>query len=253
MIHASSLNSFKLMIFSSIAIASIVFSADVSEAHVRVTPAGRMGASDATKFIQNNKANPALAPDSPGPCQNFRTRMATPLQLRGGQSFTFQVQETINHPGRFYVQFSPGGDAGFWNAANQLAVVEDLNNRATTPVTFTVPDLNCTTCTFRVLQEMDEQPNEFYVHCIDANIVSSTASVPPTPLPEGPPSGGTEGASSVTDLTPKPGFGGCGVIAAKATSDGDRGGPPGSAAFWLLLFAPMMWALFLRGLKPNAT
>lgn len=230
-----------------------------ADAHVRVTPTGRMGAADGTKFIQNNKANPSLAPDSPGPCQNFRTRMPTPLQLTGGQSFTFQVQETINHPGRFYVQFSRGSDAGFWDAANQLAVVEDPNNRATTPVTITVPDINCTTCTFRVLQEMDEQPNEFYVHCIDANIVASNATTP-QPLP----TGGTEGASSVTDLTPKPGFGGCGTIAARqvmkgtGSSGGLGSGPGGTSAastlaLLLLFMAPLIVAAVLRSnLRANS-
>ncbi len=217
-----------------------VLAASQAEAHIKITPVGRMGTGDAFKFIQNNKANPTAVPDSPGPCQNFNTRMATPIQLTPKQQFTFQVQETINHPGRFYVQFSQAGDQNFWLPANQLALVQDPGNRLTTPVTFTVPDVNCNTCTFRVLQEMDDQPGEYYVHCVDVNI-GTVASTPP---PTTPGTGGREGANSVTKLAEKPSFGGCGMIQSNHRS-GPGPGPSGGLIA-LLFGLPLVFTLFLR-------
>ncbi len=214
-----------------------------AEAHIKITPVGRMGTGDAFKFIQNNKANPTAVPDSPGPCQNFNTRMATPIQLTPGQQFTFQVQETINHPGRFYVQFSPAGDQNYWLPANQLALVQDPGNRLTTPVTFTVPNTNCNTCSFRVLQEMDDQPGEFYVHCVDVNIGTVAATPPPTT----PGTGGNQGSSSVTKLTEKPGFGGCGTIQKNSGS-----GPGSTGGLAALAFGLPLLVIFAtrRRLRP---
>lgn len=215
-----------------------------TSAHIRISPVGRMGTSDAVKFIQNNRVNPTV-PDNPGPCSTFTTRMATPIQLNPGQTFSFTVQETINHPGRFYVQYSPANDADFWLPANQLALVQDTQNRGTTTVSFTVPNVNTNTATIRVLQEMDEQPGEYYVHCVDVRI--GTAATPaPTATP---PTGGTggEGTLSTTKEFVKPGFGGCGTISAvKAGHHDDRSGPGAVAALCFLLLMPLMVALALR-------
>ncbi len=233
---------------SSLLLGSLLFFHQAG-AHIRITPAGRMATNDAVKFIQNNRANPTV-PDSPGPCSNFRTRMATPIQLNPGQTFSFSVQETINHPGRFYVQYSPANDADFWLPANQLALVQDTQNRGTTTVTFTVPNVNTDTATIRVLQEMDEQPGEYYVHCVDVKIGTVTA----TPAPTAPPTGGTgsEGTLSSTKEVVKPGFGGCGTLAAVG-SDRRGGGPPGSGpstvalVVAMIVFAlPLLFALALR-------
>lgn len=233
-----------------VAVAALVAGQNTS-AHIRITPVGRMGTSDAVKFVQPNRMNPTVA-DNPGPCANFVTRMATPLKLNPGQQFSFSVQETINHPGRFYVQFSPAADAGFWLPANQLALVEDNKNNGTTVVSFTVPSVNTTTATIRVLQEMDEQPGEYYVHCVDVNIGTVT-SEPPPPAPTMPPSGsgggGTEGTLSAQKEAVKPGFGGCGVAA--AISSGRRGGgsppPSGPSAVLICLFSlPLLVTLYLR-------
>lgn len=222
---------------SLLALVSVIAVSLEAQGHIRITPVGRMGTSDRVKFIQNNKNNPTV-PDSPGPCSNNTTRMATPLQVTGGQQFTFTVQETINHPGRFYVQFSSGGDAGFWQAANQLALVEDTQNNGTTNVTFAVPNMNCNTCTFRVLQEMDEQPGEFYVHCVDVNITASGGTNPPaTPPPAT--GGGSEGTLSANKEFVKPGFGGCGLVAASATGS-QGGGPSGPSALQTLTLGLLM-------------
>ncbi|MBN8540657.1 MAG: hypothetical protein J0L82_09745 [Deltaproteobacteria bacterium] len=230
------------------AVLGFVFVVSTADAHIRITPVGRMGTSDAVKFIQNNRMNPTVA-DNPGPCANFRTRMATPLQLTPGQTFTFSVQETINHPGRFYVQFSPANDTGFWLPANELARVEDPLNRATTPVSFTVPNVNTNTATIRVLQEMDEQPGEYYVHCVDVNI--GTAATPaPTATPPG---AGSEGTLSTSKEFVKPGFGGCGMVT--AVGNGRGGGPTsggmGPVSLAVVFLFPLFFALAVRAQSPR--
>ena len=225
---------------------TFLFASNVS-AHIRISPVGRMGTSDAVKFIQNNRANPTV-PDSPGPCSNFRTRMATPIQLTPGQTFSFSVQETINHPGRFYVQFSPANDADFWLPANQLALVQDTQNRGTTTVSFTVPNVVSNTATIRVLQEMDEQPGEYYVHCVDVNIGTAATPAPPaTP----PPGSGSEGTLSTTKEFVKPGFGGCGTLAALGAGSGRGGSGPssggmGAISMAIVFLLPLFFAFVLR-------
>jgi hypothetical protein len=228
------------------ALLGLLMGAANANAHIRISPVGRMGTSDAVKFIQNNRTNPTVA-DNPGPCANFRTRMATPLQLTPGQTFTFSVQETINHPGRFYVQFSPANDTGFWLPANQLALVQDPSNRATTPVSFTVPNVITNTATIRVLQEMDDQPGEFYVHCVDVNI--STAATPaPTP-----PGAGSESSLSTSKEFVKPGFGGCGTVAAVGSrrDGGPTSGGMGAISFAVVFLLPLFFTFAVRAQSPR--
>lgn len=211
----------------------------VAEAHIKVTPVGRMGSNDAVKFIQNNKTNPTTQ-DNPGPCSTYTTRMATPYKVAPGGQITFTLTETINHPGRFYVQYSPGSGQGFWDAANQLAKVEDTKNGGTTNITVNVPNVTTNTAVIRVLQEMDDQPGEFYVQCLDVNIGPLTAP-PPTATPDVSKSGAT-GASDA----PKPGFGGCGTVVAFSNSDRGGGGTGGAPAALAVMLLPLIAALVFR-------
>lgn len=210
-----------------------------TEAHIRLNnPVGRMGASDAAKFIQPNAANPTV-PDSPGVCANFNTPMAARLQYTAGQVLNFALTETINHPGRFIVQFSPDSVNGFWVAANQLANVADTMSGGNRSINVVIPATPCTNCMLRVLQQMDDQPSEFYVHCFD---IAITAAV--TPPPGGgssSSSGGTSTSQSTSNVTSQPKFGGgCGLV-----KNQDHNGPGGSGFLFLLLLPGMMY-LVLR-------
>ena len=83
-----------------IASACILSATATAHAHIRISPVGRMGTSDRVKFIQNNKNNPTV-PDSPGPCANNTTRMATPLQVTGdgGSEGTLSANKEFVKPG----------------------------------------------------------------------------------------------------------------------------------------------------------
>ncbi len=222
--HSKSLSLFLLAI-------SVLF-ASGSEAHIIVTPANRMGGRDDAKFIQNNMANPTVA-DSPSPCSTYTTPMATRLQLRPGQNFTFTVQETINHPGRFFVQFRQDATQNFWTPANQLARVEDPLVRGTTPLSIVVPNTPCDACMIRVLQQMDEQPGEFYVQCYDVRINASNPVATP-------PAGGPSTLSANSDFQ-KPGFG-CAMISDSSKPPGS-GGPGGTGFAALITLALMLMPL----------
>lgn len=219
----------------------LIFVASVSaEAHIRLNnPVGRMGASDAAKFIQPNPANPTV-PDSPGVCANFNTPMAARLQYTAGQVLNFALTETINHPGSFIVQFSPDSVNGFWLPANQLANVADTMNGGTRSINVVIPATPCTNCMLRVLQLMSDQPNEFYVHCFDIAITAAVTPPPPTGGSSSS-SGGTSTSQSTSNVTSQPKFGGgCGLV-----KDHDPNGPGGSGFLFLFLLPGMMY-LVLR-------
>lgn len=210
-----------------------------SEAHIRlVAPIGRMGASDSAKFIQPNATNPTAA-DNPGVCATFNTPMATRLQYTAGQALNITLTETINHPGRFLVQFSPDSVNGFWLAANQLANVADTQSGGNRSINVVIPSTPCTNCMLRVLQQMDDQPGEFYVHCFDITI---TAAVVTPPTGGGSSSGGpTTTAQSTSNVTSQPKFGGgCGLV-----KNQDQNGP-GGPGFLFLLLLPGLTYLILR-------
>ena len=209
----------------------------VAQAHILIDRVSRQTLNNATnddiKFTQPNKANPVL-PDNPGPCGGaaYNTRMPNPLQFTVGQTIAIEVNETINHPGRFIVQFSPANDTGYWAPQNQLAVIEDLQNRARTPVNITLPNTPCTNCTLRVLQEMDDQPGEFYVHCVDI-ILNQVAATPPiSPAPPDVSVLSTANEKSLGTAS----FGGCSLFSSSNKSKS------ASMPWWMsLVFLPVIF------------
>lgn len=209
-----------------------------AEAHIKLNlPLGRMGTRDDAKFTQANPANPVVA-DTPGPCANYNTVMPTRLQYTPGQTVNVSLQETINHPGRFIVQFSPANAQGFWSPANQLANVADAQSGGTRSIAVQLPNTPCDNCMLRVLQQMDDQPGEFYVHCIDIRIA---AEAEPYPMPVKAPPVNTLESSS---LASQPKFGGgCGLI-----KDINQSGP-GSSWLSLLLILPAFMFFVLRKLN----
>jgi hypothetical protein len=222
------------LIFSSL----MVLVGFAAEAHIRISPVGRMGTNDAAKFIQPDRMNPTVA-DAPSPCSTYTTPMTNRLQLKSGQEFKFTITETINHPGRFYVQFKQDASQNFWTPANELANVVDTGNRANTVVSITVPNVTCETCMLRVLQQMDDQPGEYYVHCLDVKIA------PAASAPGGNNTQGTaELASSATEQKTK--FGGCGMIAASQLPPSGPSGGMRALGILMLMSLPAIMALRLR-------
>lgn len=199
----------------------LLFLSVIVEAHIRlISPIGRMASRDDAKFTQTNPANPG--PDVPGPCSNYTTPMATRLQYTAGQSININLVETINHPGRFIIQFSPSGNTGFWQSQNQLANVVDTQSGGARTIPIKFPNTPCENCMMRVLQQMDDQPGEFYVHCYDIKLnAAPAAAAPPT--------------ESVTKLdavssAEQPKFGGgCGLISTTQTK-------PNDPNYFLMLF-----------------
>ena len=218
----------------------LLFAASVSvEAHIKLnSPTGRMGTRDDAKFTQANAANPTVA-DNPGVCAAYTTVMPTRLAYTPGQNLNIGITETINHPGRFIVQFSPDSVNGFWSAGNQLLNVADGQSGGDRLLTVKIPTTPCTNCMLRVLQQMDDQPGQFYVHCFDITI--SAAVVTPPGGGGSSSGGGTSTSQSTSTVTSAPKFGGgCGLVKNQDHND------PGGSGFLFLLLLPGLVYLVLR-------
>lgn len=224
----------RLSMFNSL-ILILLFSI-LAEAHIRMTsPIGRMNNRDDAKFVQPNPAA-LTVPDNPGPCSTFTTPMTTRLQYVAGQTINVSFTETINHPGRFIVQFSPGGGQGFWSPANQLANVADSQSGGVRTLPIKLPATACDTCMMRVLQQMDDQPGEFYVHCFDLKLTAAAPGATPPAEPQ--PVATLESTVNASDQ-PKFG-GGCAMIKSI-----DKQDPPNYLAM-LLLLIPVLTFYYLR-------
>lgn len=120
-----------------------------------------------------------------GPCGNI-ARTSAPKVLQAGSDLTVEWEETIDHPGRFEIYFSPANDTG-WKLLKQ---VQDTQN---TPVNgaphayatqITLPNEACTACTLQLIQVMTENPSapSYYYSCADIQL-KATSSPAPTPTP----------------------------------------------------------------------
>jgi hypothetical protein len=213
----------------------VLFFSSISYGHILlINPAPRL-ANDNLKFIQNNPANPG--PDNPNACRVPRT--ANPHRLVRGSKLVLNWNETINHPGRFIVQFSPAAEQGFWLPANELFNQADLMNRGMTQIEVTLPNITCTDCTLRVLQQMDDQPGEYYVQCVD--LVLNDAVVPPPVVT--PPGGGAPPDVSAQSVTGADGYAKFGAGCGQVTNQQK----PFSWGFYLVLMMPLfIWMRLWR-------
>lgn len=120
------------------------------------------------------------------PCGNV-ARTGTAAELTAGATQTIKWEETVDHPGQYFIEFSPSGDTGWV----RLKAIPDIQrNGAANPLphnyetTITVPNVPCEACTLRVIQEMtDRTPPTYYYSCADIKIIGGTATAPDPALP----------------------------------------------------------------------
>jgi hypothetical protein len=202
-------------------------------AHIRmISPKPRLD-------VDNLKQGPGVV----NPCGN-QPRGTNPYIYEPNQIVPIQLQETINHPGRFIVQFSLANDTGFTLPENELARLEDTMAGGMRTLQPRMPNVECTNCTLRVIQVMDDQPGELYVHCIDINLRAAVVAPPPTPTPPPTPGPGALGGETTATAT-KPGFG-CGLVSEHNSGSGP--GAPGGAMRWtlVLMMLPLIAFSLLR-------
>lgn len=213
-----------------------------SHAHVALTsPTPRPGTTDSTKTT-NSTTNP---------CGGVN-RGANSATFAAGSSLTFSWRETIEHPGRFLVQFSPANDQSFELPANELFRKEDTETRGTHSATVKLPDTACEACTLRLVQVMDDQPGELYVNCVDIRLTSPSATTPP------PNSGSPENTSQASQggsdggKTKMPA--GCALASGRLDQIGDNrqigdgqfGNPSGDLMTLILWTLPLLALLVLK-------
>ncbi len=209
-----------------------------SQAHVALTsPTPRPGTTDSTKTT-NSTTNP---------CGGVN-RGANSVTFATGSNLTFSWRETIEHPGRFLVQFSPANDQSFELPANELFRKEDTEIRGTHSATVKLPNTPCEACTLRLVQVMDDQPGQLYVNCVDIRLTSPSATTPP------PDSGSPDNASQTSQAggdggkTKMPA--GCALASGRLDQIGNNrqigGGQFGSPSGGLMSL--MLWTLPLLAL-----
>lgn len=126
------------------------------------------------------------------PCGGVN-RTGTSAVLTAGDTQTIRWEETIDHPGQYFIEFSAADDTGWV----RLKAIPDIQrNGALNPLphayetTITVPNVSCDACTIRVIQEMtDRTPPTYYYSCADIKIVGGTNA----------PGGGTDTGTAVPD------------------------------------------------------
>lgn len=215
----------------------VLFLAIESWAHVRLnTPRPRAGTTDGTKSNNGDQ----------DPCGGV-ARGNAPLQLTSGSTINVSWDETINHPGRFLVQFSLQNDQGFSLAQNELLRKEDNQNRGSHNESVRLPNVTCDRCTLRLVQVMTDQPGQLYVQCVDIRLVAAPGTNPP-------PGGGGEGGGQSSQgsqgaqgnkKVEMPS--GCLFASGMIKGSGSGPGPGTSGGLALVsLFLPLALLLFIR-------
>ncbi|MCB0367140.1 MAG: lytic polysaccharide monooxygenase [Bdellovibrionaceae bacterium] len=217
----------------------VLFLAVESQAHIRLnTPRPRTGTTDGTKSNSGDQ----------DPCGGV-ARGANPLQLTAGSTINFTWDETINHPGRFLVQFSLQNDQGFSLAQNELLRKEDTQNRGSHNESVRLPNVTCDRCTLRLVQVMSDQPGQLYVQCVDIRLVAATG---PTPPPTGGGGGDGGGQSSQGSQEAQKDNkvempSGCLFASGMIKGPGSGSGPGASGGLALIsLLMPLGLLLFMR-------
>lgn len=138
-----------------------VFSAGMAYGHARFTLNGA---------FQSRTGNSGL---KTAPCGSAAAqRSANPTLLKAGQQVSVEWLETINHQGRFEINFSLDGQT----FDQQLMVVEDnTNNINDLPHRYeaqvTLPTTTCDQCVLQLVQVMVNNGAEtFYYSCADIEI-----------------------------------------------------------------------------------
>ena len=113
-----------------------------------------------------------------GPCGGI-ARTSNSKIFQTGSTITVSWEETINHPGRFEIYFSPANDAN-WVL---LKTIVDVQNGGFGSATITLPSAPCTACTLQMIQVMTEDPNNpsLYYSCADIQLTGAV--VPPVATP----------------------------------------------------------------------
>jgi hypothetical protein len=240
-----------------LAIAALSVVSCISLAHTRLTSPMARSTSDGLKT---------------GPCGKI-ARGANPTVWTAGSKVQIEWEETVDHPGRYFLSFSYADDLGFEQNIFDKNL-PDMQGQGALPHKYsyilTVPNKTCDACTLQLIQSMEENPASpsYYYSCADIKIVAdgspgatptpvstatprstATPSSGQTPTPPPTKSGGSENSFSSNGSSgsglQKPGMGGCGMVSSSNSSDGG-GLPPGAMASIAAMLLPALLILALR-------
>ncbi len=135
-----------------------------------------LGLNSHARLSDNSDVPPRGYEMKDSPCGvNLKTN--TPKTLTAGSVVTIRWTETVDHTGLYHIEFSKASDKDWV----RLKTIPDLqNNPVTIPhlyeTTITVPNINCQSCTIRVVQEMHDNHADmptFYYSCGDIKIIKA--------------------------------------------------------------------------------
>ena len=178
---------YKLFMFL-LAINGTLLWSNVASSHARlriVTENNQIPRLTPRNASDNNKGGATTGDIPCGP--NSTTRDTNPVVLVAGETVEVEIEETINHMGRYDVFYSPDGVTGFEENL-LLSIVDDTQgtpskaNPNRYSGTITVPLATCTNCTLQMVQVMVNANNgaeTFYKSCVDI-VITDQANLPPT-------------------------------------------------------------------------
>jgi len=142
-----------------------------AEAHTRMKPNEQI-------VPRSNRDNAKT-----GPCGG--DAKTTPKVFLPGAQVRIDWEETINHPGRYEIRFSPDGVDFSTVLANETDTqngVDDLPHSY--HKTVTLPNTPCLECVVQLVQVMtDRNPPTNYYTCADVRIDASSPANNATPIP----------------------------------------------------------------------
>ena len=139
------------------------------------------------RLIPRNISDANKGGDSPEslPCGSASLeRGNNPVVLVVGETVPVEIEETINHVGRFLVNFSPAAERDFISLIDRedpnVPISSGMPQRYTE--SFVVPNSPCTDCIIQFVQVME--PNTaYYKACVD--VIVTTPEEPPPAKPSG--------------------------------------------------------------------
>jgi|GEM_PF-2918416 len=165
-----------------------------------------------------------------GPCGDV-PRSANPVEYVAGTNVTLNWRESVNHPGRFYINFLRNDQP-----IRELAEIPD-NDSTQREFSFvlTVPDEPCDDCSLQLVQSMEENRNNpsFYYSCADIIILPAGSVAPEPPaVDDSPSSADLDQSPSPENLTDKqnppelPKMGTCWFSSSISSANDDSFKPP---------------------------
>jgi hypothetical protein len=158
-----------------------------------------------------------------------------------GQEIDILWEETVPHEGNYEFTISSNNDATFMTIPGGVFADVNPNKRQWVEKLKLPAGITCENCTLRMIQNMNDDPNQPYKSCSDIKIVAAAGSPINPPVNTG---GGDQGSQDNSSTTPggdlKPQLGSCGTVSTKGGPGGMSGGGIGMMMVFVVMLMPLV-------------